>query len=90
VIEINTLGLADINEVGDGNLEASSDRQEHVERRVPPPSFDLREISERQPDPVCCVGLRPAQTPPSPLDAASDPLAERLGAHSRTRPRWAS
>jgi hypothetical protein len=86
-VEVKPVAGLHVDEVGNVNLEPASNSEEHVECRVPLRAFDLGEVPERQPDAVSGVGLRPAQTPPGPLDARRHSAAEGLGAHPRDETR---
>ena len=89
-LQVDARARLDVDEVGDLHLETARDRQQHVERRVPPRPLDLGEVPERQPDPVRCVRLGPSEAPSRALDACCDTVAKRLGAHPETRPQGAS
>jgi len=89
-IEIDRCAALHVDEVGNPHLEAASDREEHVEGRVSPSPFDFGEVPERDTHPMSSVGLGPAETPASTLNAGRNLATERLGTHPKdeTRPRF--
>jgi hypothetical protein len=88
LVERNAGTGLDIHEVGNADLERLRDGEQRVEGRVPLPAFDFGEVSERQPDPVRGIRLRPPQAPSSPLNSGRYLAAEGLGAHPDDETSW--